>query len=89
MKLRSDLMLRRLGNESIIVEPGQGAVDMSKVFTLNDTAVFIWESLQDREFTVETVVGILLENYEVEENIAKRDALVLLQDFKEHGLLTE
>ena len=89
MKLRSDLMLRRLGHECIIVEPGQDTVDMSKVFTFNDTAVFIWERLQGREFTLETVVEMLLENYEVEEDVAKRDALALLQTFKEYGLLTE
>lgn len=89
MRLRSDLILRRLGHESIIVEPGQDMVDMSKVFTFNDTAVFIWERLQGREFTLETVVEMLLENYEVEEDIARRDALALLQTFKEHGLLME
>ncbi|MBD1432243.1 PqqD family protein [Sphingobacterium sp. DN00404] len=89
MKLRTDLILRRLGREYIIVEPGQDMVDMSKVFTFNDTAVLIWERLQGREFTLETVVGVLLENYDVKEDIARRDAFALLQTFKEHGLLTE
>jgi hypothetical protein len=46
MKLRTDLILRHLGNEYIVVDPGQDMVDMSKVFTLNEVAAFLWRELQ-------------------------------------------
>lgn len=87
MKLRSDISLRKVGNEYIIVEPSQGMVDLSKVFTLNETAAFLWEELKGKEFTDSDLVQLLLNNYEVEEGQAKTDASILLHTFREQGLL--
>ncbi len=89
MKLRSDITLRKVGNEYIIVEPAQGMVDLSKVFTLNETAAFLWEELKDQDFTESDVVQQLLDNYQVDEIQAKNDATTLLQHFREQGLLID
>ncbi|MBV2225699.1 MULTISPECIES: PqqD family protein [Sphingobacterium] len=89
MKLRTDLQLRKLGNDYIIIDPGQEMIDMSKVFTLNETAAFLWEELQGKEFTEETVSDILLENYEVNEDVAVKDAKKLIQTFIKGGLIRD
>ncbi len=89
MKLRTDLQLRKLGNDYIIIDPGQEMIDMSKVFTLNETAAFLWEELQGKEFTEETVSDILLENYEVKEDVAVKDAKKLIQTFIKGGLIRD
>ncbi len=89
MKLRTDLQLRKLGNDYIIIDPGQEMIDMSKVFTLNETAAFLWEELQGEEFTEETVSDILLENYEVNEDVAVKDAKKLIQTFIKGGLIRD
>ncbi len=89
MKLRNDLQLRKLGNDFIIIDPGQDMIDMSKVFTLNETAAFLWEELQGKEFTEETVSDILLENYEVKEDVAVKDAKKLIQTFIKGGLIRD
>ncbi len=89
MKLRADLKLRNIAGEYIIVDPGQDMVDLSKVFTLNESAVLVWEELLDKDFTVDTVVAILLANFEVEPELAREDAEKLLADFKSGGLIVE
>lgn len=89
MKLRNDLQLRKLGNDFIIIDPGQDMIDMSKVFTLNETAAFLWEELQGKEFTEETVSQILLENYDVQEEVALKDAKKLIQTFVKGGLIRD
>ncbi len=89
MKLRNDLQLRKLGNDFIIIDPGQDMIDMSKVFTLNETAAFLWEELQGKEFPEETVSQILLENYDVQEEIALNDAKKLIQTFVKGGLIRD
>ncbi|WP_313189196.1 PqqD family protein [Sphingobacterium sp.] len=89
MKLRTDLQLRKLGNDHIIIDPGQEMIDMSKVFTLNETAAFLWEELQGKEFTEETISDILLENYEVNEDVAVKDAKKLIQTFIKGGLIRD
>lgn len=89
MKLRTDLVLRHLGDEYIVVDPGQEMVDMSKIYTLNETAAFVWERLLGQEFTTATVSLVLLENYEVSIAIAESDAEKLVQEFYTQGLLID
>jgi hypothetical protein len=87
MKLRNDLTLRQLGDEYIIVDPSQDMVDMSKVFTLNESAAYIWNELQGINFTLEDVVNLLLDTYEVSADRAKADAQNLLHNFETQGLV--
>ncbi|AQX08226.1 PqqD family protein [Elizabethkingia ursingii] len=89
MKLREDLMLRHLGDEYVIIDPEQDMIDMSKVYTLNETAAFLWKELQGKEFNVETVTEVLLAYYNVDHSIAEKDAQRLVQDFEKQGLLTD
>ncbi|ULT28293.1 PqqD family protein [Sphingobacterium sp. E70] len=87
MKLRSDLVLRTIGSDHLIVDPSQDMVDLSTVYTLNSTAAWLWEQLKEKEFDTATIVKLLCENYEVEEEQAQSDAKVLLGDFEKQGLL--
>ncbi|MGE8427233.1 MAG: PqqD family protein [Sphingobacterium sp.] len=87
MKLRSDLVLRTIGSDHLIVDPSQDMVDLSTVYTLNSTATWLWEQLKDKEFTSDTIVDLLCENYDVDIDQAKSDAEILLQDFQKQGLL--
>jgi hypothetical protein len=88
MRLREDFQLRKLGDDFIIIDPGQEMVDMSKVFTLNETAAFLWEELLHKEFNESNIVELLIENYEVDENTAQADALKLISEFKKGGLIS-
>lgn len=88
MKLRKDLVLRQVGKDHVIVDPGQDMVDMSKIFTLNNSAAWLWIQLQElEEFTSEKMVGLLKEQYEVTEEQAKEDVGKLILLFKENDLL--
>lgn len=87
MKLREDLVLRHVGEDHVIVDPGQDMVDMSKVFTLNDSAAWLWEELVGQEFTGETMVGLLKEQYDVTDEQAQEDVQKLLDIFETNGLL--
>jgi len=87
MKLRSDLVLRTIGSDHLIVDPSQDMVDLSTVYTLNSSAAWLWEQLKGKEFTIDTIVDLLCENYDVDIEQAKSDAEILLQDFEKQGLL--
>lgn len=87
MKLRSDLVLRTIGSDHLIVDPSQDMVDLSTVYTLNSTAAWLWEQLKGKEFNIDSIVELLCENYDVDMDQAKSDAEILLQDFQKQGLL--
>ncbi len=87
MKLRSDLVLRTIGSDHLIVDPSQDMVDLSTVYTLNSSAAWLWEQLKGKEFNIDDIVELLCENYDVNADQAKSDAEILLQDFQKQGLL--
>jgi len=89
MQLKRSLVLRKVGDEYIIVAPDQGMVDMSKVYTLNATAAFLWQALADKDFDQETVTNLLVERYEVRLDIARQDTAALLYYFRTQEMVTE
>jgi hypothetical protein len=64
-------------------------VDLSTVYTLNSSAAWLWEELKGKEFTMDTIVELLCENYDVSKEQAQSDAEILLQDFQKQGLVEQ
>ncbi|MBD1420654.1 PqqD family protein [Sphingobacterium chuzhouense] len=87
MKLRQDLVLRKVGDDYIMVDPSQGMVDLSKVHTLNETAAWLWEQLSGKEFDGDDVADLLCDRYDVTHHQANLDAIALLEEFEKAGLL--
>lgn len=82
-------MLRKVGDDYIMVDPSQGMVDLSKVHTLNETAAWVWEQLSDKAFTANDIQDMLCERYDVSPEQAGQDADVLIQNFEKAGLLVK
>jgi len=87
MELRDDLVLRHVGEDYMIVDPGQDVVDMSTVFNLNDSAAWLWKELEGREFTKVTMVELLTQRYEVTAEQAEGDVRKLIEIFEKYKLL--
>ncbi|MDR1527488.1 MAG: PqqD family protein [Dysgonamonadaceae bacterium] len=89
MRIKENLVLRRIGSEYIVIVPDEGQVDLTEVYTLNETSVWIWEQLKDEDFTVEQVTELLLQRYDVDKESAMNDVLELIDIFRKGGLITE
>ena len=71
----------------MIVEPGKDMVDLSKVYSLNRTAAFLWKELQGRDFSEDDVAEILIEEYGLSPRTAYIDGTKMLQHFKAENLI--
>lgn len=89
MKWKKGLVLRRIGNEYIIIEPDKGVVDMAKVYTLNEVAAWLWKQLEEKDFTVEQMEDLLMQRYEVEYEQVRKDIETLVIQLKKQGLIVE
>ncbi|MBP5228997.1 MAG: PqqD family protein [Bacteroidales bacterium] len=87
MKIKTGFKLRTIVGEHIITGEGVERVNFNKIITLNDTAVYLWENLVGKEFTEDDVVTLLTDEYEVTEEIARKDVKNLLSKWEEAGLL--
>ena len=86
MKLKSGFILREIAGSSIIVPVGDRVKEFNGVINLNDTGVFLWKMLE-KGATEQELVEALLNEYEVEKEIAERDVNKLVSKLKEAKLL--
>ena len=79
--------MRNICGENIIIAHGKENIDFTKVVTLNESAVLLWNKVVDAEFEEKDLVDVLLEEYEVEPSQAIADVKSLVASWKEAGLV--
>lgn len=84
---RSDLLLRKIGSRYMIVETADRQVNLTNVFTLNETAAGLWERLTDGVCTPEALAGWLCSAFRVDKETALADVHKQLEEWKEYGLV--
>lgn len=87
MKINPIFKVRSVAGENIILLQGKSSADMTRVIAFNDSALLMWNSLLSKDFTVDDAVNVLLDNYEVEESVARKDAESWVKVLQENGLL--
>ncbi len=79
MRFKAACKVREMAGESVVIQQGRYGVDMTRVISLNKTSRYLWEQLEGKEFEVEDVVRLLTDRYEVDDETARRDALVWIE----------
>lgn len=87
MKFKKGFVLRTIGGENTLVGEGIEQIDFNKLIILNQTAVIIWNNLKDKDFSTEDAVNVLIENYEVEREVAEKDVTELFRQLSKAGIL--
>ena len=87
MRLNPEHMLRHIGSHYMIVDSCADNANLTNVFTLNDTAAYLWESVRGIEFTAEDLVKLLCDQYEVDVKQAREDVASLLSSWQEYHLI--
>ena len=88
MKIKKGFQLQNVCGEHIIIPAGEENIDFSHIISLNPTAAYLWEKIVEKaEFTIEDMVQLLLDEYEVEEDIALEDCKLIAERWAEMGLI--
>lgn len=89
MKTNNGYRLRSLGKEYILVAEGLEAMDAKQMISMNETAAFLWEAVEGKEFDADTMAQLLVDEYGIEKEIAQKDVAPLLQTWKAAGVITD
>ena len=82
MKAKPNFNLRTVCGEQIIVAEGKENIDFSNIISMNPSSAYLWRNIQQREsFTVEDLVQLLCEEYEVDKATAQKDAEELVSQW--------
>ena len=87
MKLLDGLVLRSLCGEYIVTSESASRIDYSKIISLNGTAAYLWEQVEGKEFSLDDLVTLLTDRYDVSEEQARADVDKLLASWQEAGLI--
>lgn len=89
MRIKEGFKIRPLGHEFIVTAEGVKQVNFNKMVSLNASAAYLFEKVQGKEYSVEDLKGLLLERYEVAEELAANDAAKLAKAWLEAGIAEE
>ena len=89
MRLNEDLKLRQIGPYYMIVKTSGERTDMTDVFSLNETAAWLWKRAEGRDFTAADLAQWLCDEYDVTMEVALRDVRKMLLEWQEGGLISE
>ena len=76
-----------MAGENVVIMQGTAGSDMTRIISLNDSSLLLWNKLQDKEFEVADVANILVEEYEIDTNLASQDAKAWVDKLAECGLI--
>lgn len=88
LKANKEMVLREIAGEHILVPTGSAAMTFQGMITLNDAGLLIWQKMQE-ECTEEELVEAVMQEYEVEEEVAKADVKAFLTKMKDVDVLLE
>ena len=82
MKTRKGFVLRTLGKEYILVAEGLEAADANRLISMNESAAFLWKAVEDKEFDADTLINLLMEEYDITREVAQKDVASLLETWE-------
>jgi len=86
MKFKGQFALRNMGDFSAVVAVGECVKDYNCIITLNQSGTILWQALQNGE-NEKDLIKTLLNEYDVSEEIAKKDVEEFLNTLKKANII--
>lgn len=87
MQIKKGFRLRTVGREHIVTGEGLEQVDFNKLISLNDSAAYLWQEVEGKQFDEEVLASLLMEKYDIPEGQAREDAADLIKSWLGVGII--
>ena len=87
MRILPKYKVRNVAGENIVLLQGSKPGDMTTVIALNETSLYLWNSLAGREFEQNDVVALLTERFDIDDATAAKDAAEWVATLRKHSIL--
>lgn len=86
MRIKKEFRIENLsGNQTVCSEDPE----FNSTIVLNDTALFLWNLLEEKDASKAEMLNGLLDNFEISTVLALNDIDVFLRTMKEYGIIEE
>ncbi|MBQ4165350.1 MAG: PqqD family protein [Oscillospiraceae bacterium] len=86
MKIKKGFMLRKIGEQNVVVAVGEASRSFNGIIRLNDSGRYLWEKLQDG-ISEQELMQSMLNDFDIDESTARADIAAFVAKLKEAGLL--
>lgn len=86
MKLKREFILRDIIGETILVPINESTTEFNGLITMNEMGKFIWENYESSK-DEEDLLSKILDEYEVEKEVAKSDLDEFLGKLRETDII--
>ena len=86
MKIKDNYMLRKVADCYVVVPIGAAVAEFNGMINLNEVGAFLWRQLES-DTTPEAVLAAVLDEYDVDEAIAKADIERSIKELQEADLI--
>ena len=87
MKIKEGFVIEQVGDGFLAVAVGERADEFSGLVRMNSTGAFLWNLIQERDMSKEELLAAVLDEYDVEESIARDDIARFEKQLSEGGIL--
>lgn len=88
MKVQKEFVLREIAGDYVIIPMGKTTLSLNGLITVNEVGASVWKLLQSDRSLDDLVQGIL-EEYDVEEDVAREDIQEFLDTLRKNGILDD
>ena len=87
MKVNEGFVLTSVAGSDIVVATGKATKTLNGYITLNPTARILWDELS-KGCSEEDLVKVLLDSFDVDEEIARRDVKAIVKKLLDSGVIS-
>jgi len=86
MRIIDGFRLRDVMGQATVIGEGTDQVNFNKLITLNESAAYLWRSVEGKDFDVAVLAELLCGKYGIDADLASKDAEAILAQWVEIGL---
>lgn len=87
MKLIQGLELRQITPKSFVLEDSGAGILSNKMITFNSTAAYLWNSIGNKDFSLQDVVELLVNKYTIPREIAEEDSKTIIRAWTQASIV--
>lgn len=89
MKIKKGYKLKQIGGQYTVVVDRRIVKSFNSLITLNQSAVFLWNLLKERNVTKQEMLDALLSEFEISTVLALSDIDVFVKTMKKNEIIEE
>lgn len=86
MKVTGQVIQRNIAGENLLIPVGETALKIHGMVTLTESGLLLWDRLQT-ECSEDDLVGVILGEYDIDEDTARADVKEFLGKLEKLGVL--